>query len=49
MDFKAAQNYWVVKDKEGKKMPENDLLAAIVDYVVFPAQSSFSRKCPQRL
>jgi len=33
MDFKAAQNYWVEKDKEGKKMPDSDLLSAIVDYI----------------
>ena len=33
MDFKAAQNYWVERDKQGKKMPDGELLDAIVAYV----------------
>lgn len=33
MDFKAAQNYWAERDKQGKKMPDGELLDAIVAYV----------------
>lgn len=30
MDFKAAQNYWVEHDKQGKKMPGEQLAAVIL-------------------
>ena len=33
MDFKAAQNFWVEKDKAGKKMPEDELRSAMEAYV----------------
>jgi len=33
MDFQAAQNFWVEKDKKGKKMPDGELLDIIVAYI----------------